>query len=268
MNITTFDFNGTAVRTVEENSEMLWVAKDVCDCLGLTNIGEAISTLDEEDLTSVVLMSGGQTREMKAVTEAGLYQLIFKSRKEAAKAFKKWVTHEVLPTIRKTGSYSKGFFTEQDDDFEFEAVDAVEAKKYYDAEGREIPDPKDHRYKLPETISPSWIKCIVELYGKRIAENYFATHLGVPQEVLALPKVEFVAVIPEMKEFVDECIFKSVEEQVSVSALYEAYRQWGGGMSKNNFGKEFQKYTRIESKVYHINGQSVRCYDGVAIKGV
>ncbi len=266
MNLVPFDFEDNVVRTFVENNEVFFVAKDIANILGYSDAEAMTRKLDEDEVQNRQIVGFGN-RGVSCITESGLYSCIITSQKPEAKPFRRWVTHEVLPTIRKTGSYSKGFFTEQDD-FEFEAVEAVAPKKYYDADGAEIPDPKDHRYKLPETISPSWIKCIVDLYGKRIAENYFATHLGVPQEALALPKVEFVAVVPEMKEFVDECVFRSVEEQVSVSALYEAYRQWGGGLSKNNFGKEFQKYTRLESRVYNINGQSVRCYDGVTLKGV
>jgi len=102
-----FAYGDSLVRTIkdEESGEFCFVAKDVCGCLGLENSREACSTLDEDELTSVKLTSGGQTREMTAVTEAGLYNLIFKSRKEEAKPFKRWVTHEVLPSIRKTGSY-------------------------------------------------------------------------------------------------------------------------------------------------------------------
>lgn len=107
--IVPFDFKGSEVRSVMgENGEPFFVARDVCDALGLDNLGEAIKGLDEEDLTSLKLMSGGQTREMKLVNESGLYTLILKSKKEEARAFKRWVTTEVLPSIRKTGSYTLG----------------------------------------------------------------------------------------------------------------------------------------------------------------
>lgn len=101
-----FAYDDNMIRTVKgADGETLFVAKDICEALELSNIGEAVSGLDEEELTSLKLMSGGQMREMKLVTEAGMYKLIFKSRKDGAKAFQKWVTSEVLPTIRKTGGY-------------------------------------------------------------------------------------------------------------------------------------------------------------------
>lgn len=100
-----FAFNDHLVRTVQKDGEPWWVAKDVCDVLGLGNITETLRNLDEDELTSVLLKSGGQDREMRLVSEAGLYNLIFRSRKDEARAFRRWVTHEVLPTIRKTGGY-------------------------------------------------------------------------------------------------------------------------------------------------------------------
>ena len=82
------------------------VAKDVCDVLGLDNVRRALDRLDgDEFTTSKVIDSIGREQETYVVNESGLYSLIFNSRKPEAKAFQKWVTSEVLPTIRKTGSY-------------------------------------------------------------------------------------------------------------------------------------------------------------------
>lgn len=89
----------------DENNEPWFVAKDVCEILGLSNITETLKRVDEADLTSVKLNSGGQLREFKIVNESGFYQIIFMSKKESAKKFKRWVTSEVLPVIRKYGAY-------------------------------------------------------------------------------------------------------------------------------------------------------------------
>ena len=104
--IVAFNFNGADVRTLTKDGNPWWVAKDVCDVLGLSNITEALAGLDRDELTSVMLKSGGQGREMKIINEAGLYSLILRSRKPEARTFKRWITHEVLPTLRKTGSYT------------------------------------------------------------------------------------------------------------------------------------------------------------------
>lgn len=101
-----FVFNSTQIRTLLKEGEPWFVAKDVCGVLGLTNPREAVTSLDQDELMSVLLTSGGQRREMNVVNESGLYALVFKSRKPEAKAFRKWVTSEVLPALRKTGSYA------------------------------------------------------------------------------------------------------------------------------------------------------------------
>lgn len=82
------------------------VAKDVCNVLGLDNVRRALDRLDgDEFTTSKVIDSIGREQETYVVNESGLYSLIMTSRKPEAKAFRKWVTSEVLPLIRKTGSY-------------------------------------------------------------------------------------------------------------------------------------------------------------------
>ena len=103
--IQVFDYKGLVVRTVERDSEIWFVAKDVCEVLELGNITEALRTLDEDELSSEILKSGTQGREMRLINEPGMYKLIFRSRKAEAKEFTRWVTHEVLPHIRETGVY-------------------------------------------------------------------------------------------------------------------------------------------------------------------
>lgn len=103
-------FNFTAdvrqVRNLIINGEPWFVAKDVCDCLGLSNPAESLKALDDDEkLTSEVLMSG-QNRKAWMINESGLYNLIFRSNKPEAKTFRKWVTNELLPQVRRTGSYS------------------------------------------------------------------------------------------------------------------------------------------------------------------
>ncbi len=93
------------IRVLGTFENPIFVVKDICEVLGLTNPSEAIKSLEKEDLTSVVLRSGGQDRELNAVNESGLYQLIFQSRKPEAKKFCRWVTSEVLPSLRRQGFY-------------------------------------------------------------------------------------------------------------------------------------------------------------------
>jgi len=98
-----FNFNGNEVRVVLKDGDPWFVAKDVCTVLELSNPTMAIQRLDEDEVTKFNL--GGLQGEANAVNESGLYSLVLGSRKPEARAFKKWITSEVIPTIRKHGAY-------------------------------------------------------------------------------------------------------------------------------------------------------------------
>lgn len=101
-----FTYEEKEVRTVVRNGEVWFVAKDVCDVLDISDARKAVQRLDEDERSLIpVTDSLGRKQETFIVNEAGLYTLILGSRKPEAKAFKRWVTHEVLPSIRKTGVY-------------------------------------------------------------------------------------------------------------------------------------------------------------------
>lgn len=107
-NIQIFKYENNDVRTVEMNGEPWFVLKDVCAVLGLTDTGRTAERLDADELTRTTLVSGGQNREMYIINESGLYNVILRSDKPEAKPFRKWVTSEVLPSIRKSGGYIAG----------------------------------------------------------------------------------------------------------------------------------------------------------------
>ncbi len=110
MEILPFNFETNEVRTFIDEFENIWfVAKDVLIILQdnqYPDVSNAVKDLDEDELTRFKIVSGGQTRSTIFVSESGLYSLIIRSRKPVAKPFQKWVTREVLPSIRKTGTYS------------------------------------------------------------------------------------------------------------------------------------------------------------------
>lgn len=91
------------VRIILQNDEPWFVAKDVCDCLEHTNTTMALQRLDADERAKLNL---GRQGETNVINEYGLYNLVLSSRKPEAKEFKRWITHDVLPTLRKTGSYS------------------------------------------------------------------------------------------------------------------------------------------------------------------
>jgi BRO family, N-terminal domain len=100
-------FEAKQLRMVNENGNVWFVAKDVCNALGIKNSRDAISVLDEDEVKGVGISDtlGKNTQTASAVNESGLYALIIRSNKPQAKKFRKWVTSEVLPQIRKTGKY-------------------------------------------------------------------------------------------------------------------------------------------------------------------
>jgi prophage antirepressor-like protein len=93
------------LRTIEKEGDIWFVAKDVCKLLDIKNTSDAISRLDDDEKLLSVLAISGQNRNVITINESGLYSLIFISKKPEAKTFKRWVTCEVLPQIRKTGGY-------------------------------------------------------------------------------------------------------------------------------------------------------------------
>lgn len=102
-----FNFEQNEVRTILVNGEPYFVGKDVAGVLGYSNTKDALLRhVDSEDKMGSRITTSGQSREMTIINESGLYSLILKSKLPNARKFKRWVTSEVLPTIRKTGSYT------------------------------------------------------------------------------------------------------------------------------------------------------------------
>lgn len=102
-----FSYAGRPVRVVDLDGEPWFVAADVCAVLGIRDVSDAVGRLDDADRgqTPIRSVPGGQARLMWAVSEAGLYELIIRSDKPEARPFRRWVTSEVLPSIRRTGAY-------------------------------------------------------------------------------------------------------------------------------------------------------------------
>jgi len=103
-----FSFKGHAVRTVIHDGEPWFVAADVCAVLEHGNPRQVIVRLDDDEKGVLNVDTPGGVQEMNIINESGLYALIFSSRKPEARGFRRWVTNEVLPAIRKTGRYEMG----------------------------------------------------------------------------------------------------------------------------------------------------------------
>lgn len=104
--LTVFNFNQQEVRTVLVETEPFFCLKDVCDILEVGNVSQLKTRLIQDGvITNEVIDNLGRTQQATFINESNLYKTIFQSRKPQAEAFTEWVTGEVLPSIRKTGSY-------------------------------------------------------------------------------------------------------------------------------------------------------------------
>ncbi|ERJ97341.1 BRO family protein [Ruminococcus callidus ATCC 27760] len=105
-NVEVWVFEGSTVRTVQMNGEPLWVLKDVCGVLDISNSRNISARLDDDEKGVYLVDTPGGVQNMTIISESGLYATIMRSDKPQAKPFRKWVTSEVLPAIRKHGMYA------------------------------------------------------------------------------------------------------------------------------------------------------------------
>lgn len=136
--IQTFNFHSALVRTLtDENGEPWFVAKDACNILELSNVSQALARLDDDEKSTIILNDGTPGNPNRAiVSESGLYAIVLASRKPEAREFKRWVTHEVLPSIRKTGGYITASETDSDEDVLAKAV--LIAQKTIDLKNQQL----------------------------------------------------------------------------------------------------------------------------------
>ncbi|MEW6378616.1 MAG: Bro-N domain-containing protein [bacterium] len=128
-----FNYGEHAIRTtIDEHGLPWWVAKDVCEVLEMSNTSKALQGLDDDEKGITKSYTLGGTQEMLVINESGLYTLILRSNKPEAKPFRKWVTSEVLPSLRKTGSYTMpGATTPFNPDPEKTAIEVVREVMQY-----------------------------------------------------------------------------------------------------------------------------------------
>ena len=103
-----FQYQDQPVRTVQRDGEPWFVLKDVCAVLGISKYRDTADRLDEDERGSARVDTLGGAQDMTIINESGLYNVILRSDKPEARPFRKWVTSEVLPSIRKTGGYISG----------------------------------------------------------------------------------------------------------------------------------------------------------------
>ena len=173
-----FDFKGASLRTLtDEAGEPWFVAKDVCDILELTNPAVALQSLDDDEKTnlsnSYVWSEPG--RRPLIISEPGLYRLVMRSRKPEAKEFQRWVTHEVLPAIRKTGGYIPT--TDADDDMTILAKAVMIGQRTMDAQKQKIAEQQtrivelEPKARFADAVAASDGTCLVGELAKMLRQN-------------------------------------------------------------------------------------------------
>ncbi|MDR4019243.1 phage antirepressor KilAC domain-containing protein [Bifidobacterium sp.] len=172
-----FDFKGAPLRTLTDKAGEPWfVAKDVCDILG-TDTRDLHKILESDEITNVdsihIAQNGGKAPLI--ISEPGLYRLVMKSRKPEAKEFQRWVTHEVLPQIRKTGGYIPTSESDSDEDIMARAV--LVAQKTIERKNQQL-QAKDTQIKMLEpkarfadAVAASDGTCLVGELAKMLRQN-------------------------------------------------------------------------------------------------
>lgn len=168
-----FDFRGALLRTLtDEAGEPWFVAKDVCDILGHSNVSMALDRLDDDERSKFNL---GRQGETNIVNEAGLYVLVLGSRKPEAHEFKRWVTHEVLPSIRKTGGYIPT--TAADDDMTILAKAVMIGQRTMEAQKQKIAEQQtrivelEPKARFADAVAASDGTCLVGELAKMLRQN-------------------------------------------------------------------------------------------------
>ena len=176
-----FDFKGASLRTLtDEAGEPWFVAKDVCDILGMSNPSMAVTALDKDEVAQIDPKDylGSENRSNQAVnivSEPGLYKLIMRSRKPEAHEFKRWVTHEVLPQIRRTGGYIPA--TDADDDMTILAKAVMIGQRTMEAQKRKIASQQSRivelepKARFADAVAASDGTCLVGELAKMLRQN-------------------------------------------------------------------------------------------------
>lgn len=176
-----FDFRGASLRTLtDEEGEPWFVAKDVCDILGMSNPSMAVIALDKDEVAQIDPKDylGSENRSNQAVnivSEPGLYKLIMRSRKPEAKEFQRWVTHEVLPQIRKTGGYIPTSESDSDEDIMARAV--LVAQKTIKQKNQQIAEQQrrivelEPKARFADAVAASDDTCLIGELAKMLLQN-------------------------------------------------------------------------------------------------
>lgn len=263
-NLKVFDFEGSSVRTVFKEGNPWWVAKDICDVFGETNRYRAMQSLDEDEKGYTQMTTPGGSQQVAIVNESGLYSLLFVmqpskargvsedyilQRKKKLKEFRRWVTHDVLPSIRKHGLY---------------AVDEVLAN--------------------PDIL----IKALEELKAERLKNNQLSETVKVQEQQIVemKPKASYYDVVLSCKDAVAISVIakdygKSARwlnkylheqgvqyKQGKIWLLYQNHAEFGYTTTKTHTFKDSNGYDRSKVHTYWTQKGRLFIYDLLKSKGI
>lgn len=172
-----FDFRGASLRTLtDEEGEPWFVLKDCMSILDLGNPTETVKMFDDDEFsTTEVIDSIDRRQQAYIISEPGLYRLVMRSRKPEAKEFQRWVTHEVLPQIRKTGGYIPT--TDADDDMTILAKAVMIGQRTMEAQKRKIAEQQtrivelEPKARFADAVAASDGTCLVGELAKMLRQN-------------------------------------------------------------------------------------------------
>ena len=178
-----FDFEDQAVRVVMRDGAPWWVVADVCRVLEIGNPRDAISRLDDDEKDGVGITDAiGRNQTVNAINESGLYALVLTSRKPAAKRFRKWITSEVLPSLRRHGRYDmSGAPSDMREISADRLIELLEAENTLLKSG--IRSRKPHRARVP--LTPEERARIAELAEKGLSLSEISRICGRSQGVIS-----------------------------------------------------------------------------------
>ena len=210
-----FAFDDSLVRIhLDENGDPWFVAKDVCRILEIENVGNVLASLDEDEKITIHNPDGnpraGIPHQLTLISESGLYSLAFRSRKPVSKVFRKWVTADVLPTLRKTGQYN----------IPRPALPAAPAPML----SANLPSPPEEAMRLhPSMRQKLWQDALqtarLDNAGSDVAMHWFAY---LCRMVAQRPATTF----DEVRAFFIECCMPAPGHREKSGVLYEAFRKW------------------------------------------
>lgn len=162
------------IRTVTKNNEPWFIATDVCSALDISNTSQALTRLDDDEKNTIILNEGIGNPNKSIVSEYGLYNLILASRKKEAKKFKRWITHEVIPTIRKHGAYMSSEVIEKtlsDPDYLIRLATNLKEEKAKRALAEAQIEKDKPKVLFADTVSSSNKSCLVGELAKLISQE-------------------------------------------------------------------------------------------------